>query len=738
MLKAAGTSRSAVHITNVVNKRPANNKFSNFTAEEITQGLDALEETIRRIKPNVIVALGATPLRYLTGEDAITKYRGSVIPCTLVPGFKVLATFHPAWLLRGQDMMVPVVIADLAKAVREDAYPEIRRTERRVRVMDTVSEIEATLHDLETCAVDIETSRIREHGETARLRCIGFAPTPTQAYVVPYELCHNPRVLRAIARYLANPHKKIFHNAIFDTTFLMYFYRIYTPPHVIEDIMLMHHDCYPQLPKSLAFCASLYTNEPYWKDTGKDEQGWRQSGQDLYLYNGMDCCLTRELWDILNRELDELEVREAYEFDRRLLAPALYMTLRGLRVDFDKKKELQERQHREEEVLRTIINKLFPGLNPNSPKQLKELLYDQLGFPVQKNKGKVTTDARALRRLGTYPFKHRPILDLFLKWGEVSQLRQFVDVNVDPDGRVRYYMRVGGTISGRLSSSKFITLSGFNFQNQPKSVRSMYVPDEGMIFVQFDLSQAEARLTAALCGDERWLRSFDDHDVHTEVACELFGLRPEQVERKTHRQTAKRVSHGANYMMGWRTLADILLCPPREAKAHLEAYYAMRPKLREWQESVKRELMEKGEIRTIYGRRLPALYNPLRGIPSTLHRQAVSFRAQSMCPDYLNRGLVRIYEEMPHVEVLLQVHDSGLTQMPADKELVWNTMQQIKAIVEQPIKLNGLTFIIPLDFEIGMNWGEMYSVTNDKHVLVRDKFEEAWDKCMSSSQRASS
>lgn len=168
MLHEAGIIRSECFITNVANERPPGNDISlwiadskadaerkGFTDEhfgkrispEVRAGIDRLAADLAEIKPNLVIALGNTPLWTLTGHDGITDWRGSVLECKLVEGLKVLPTYHPAAILRMYDWRA-IAIHDLKRAVVEATYAEIRYPKYEFNVSPSFNEIMRVLDNL--------------------------------------------------------------------------------------------------------------------------------------------------------------------------------------------------------------------------------------------------------------------------------------------------------------------------------------------------------------------------------------------------------------------------------------------------------------------------------------------------------------------------------------------------------------------------------------------------------------
>jgi len=234
--------------------------------------LTRLRDELVTERPNLIIALGNTPSWALFGQTAISKIRGTIFASKLVPGLKVLPTYHPAAIFRQYEYRAVTVI-DLAKAKREADFPEIRRPKRQIFVPETLTDLEWFYNENFTqaryIAVDIETG-----GQ--QITCIGFSSRIDKALVIPIvdnrrdgssywkTLEEEVQVWEFIRKVLDHPASKVFQNGLYDLHFLYRGYGI-KPRNCEHDTMLLHHSLQPESPKSLGFLGSVYTDEPAWK-----------------------------------------------------------------------------------------------------------------------------------------------------------------------------------------------------------------------------------------------------------------------------------------------------------------------------------------------------------------------------------------------------------------------------------------------------------------------------------------
>lgn len=454
-----------------------------------------------------------------------------------------------------------------------------------------------------------------------------------------------------------------------------------------------------------------------------DEQYW--------LYNSLDCVVTAEVLQNLLAQADDVALN-TYNFSKALQAPVLEMNLRGLRVN--KKRKMQviaditTKIARLEEQLDAIIQEGIgaPGANWRSPKQLKELLYDIMGLPVQKKRNAVgayapTTDEAALEKLSNY-FIAEPICNHILLLRGLGKSLGFLRTGVDADGRMRTQFNIAGTVTGRFASSITDFGTGTNLQNVTESLRSVFVADPGMMFCNIDLEQGDSRNVGALCwnlfakDDEAFAGSYlnacESGDLHTYVSKLCFpnlpwGTAPDReiAERYAHkhydyRYMSKKSGHGSNYLAQPATIAKHARIPIQIAKDFQAEYFRAFPCIPAWHKNVFWQLENLGYLISPFGRRRFFFGRPKEG---STQRDAVAHVPQSMTADEINRALLKLWRA-DRVQLLGQVHDSVLFQFPEHLrgEIVpWAVEQaQTKLVLER-----GREFVVPIEAKTGFNWG---------------------------------
>lgn len=458
------------------------------------------------------------------------------------------------------------------------------------------------------------------------------------------------------------------------------------------------------------------------------------SDEQYWIYNGLDCVVTADVLQALLAQADDTAMR-TYEFSKALQAPVLEMNLRGLHVN--KKRKMQviaditAKIARLEEQLDAIIQDGIgvPGANWRSPKQLKELLYDIMGLPVQKKRNSAgvytaTTDEAALEKLTSY-FIAEPICNHLLLLRGLGKSLGFLRTSVDSDGRMRTQFNIAGTVTGRFASSTTDFGTGTNLQNVTESLRSVFVADPGMMFCNLDLEQGDSRNVGALCWnllvDEfgesfagKYLDACESDDLHTLVTKMVYGDKlpwgtaPDREVAETiaykhydYRFLSKKSGHGSNYLMQPPTMAQHARCTVPMAKEFQEKYFGAFPCIPEWHKKVFWQLENLGYlISPHFNRRRYFFGRPKDG---KTQREAVAHVPQSMTGDEINTGILRLWRANK-VQLLVQVHDSILFQFPEHlrNEIVPWALETLRTrfLLER-----GREFVVPTEAKVGWNWG---------------------------------
>ena len=247
-------------------------KAGKYLHPKYCKEVELLHQKIRAIKPNLVLTLGSFATWALLNSGKLVAIRGTATESAFIPGQKVIPTYHPVTIIREWSQRV-VAGADILKAKREMEFPEIIRPKRKVYVAETVEDLDRIKELLiakSRLTLDIET-------KLGQITCVGFAPSPREAYVIPFtderkadrnfwatteEEIHAVLTVRALCEQ--GKIEKVLQNGVYD---IQYLWRVHNTKTLgfRDDTMIMHHVLFSELPKSLGFMGSIYTNEASWK-----------------------------------------------------------------------------------------------------------------------------------------------------------------------------------------------------------------------------------------------------------------------------------------------------------------------------------------------------------------------------------------------------------------------------------------------------------------------------------------
>lgn len=502
-LAAAGIPRSDARVLNVCNERPPGNDMKLWMPETkkaqaellasgkgvelngrivhryVKEGYDLLQsELATGPAPDVILAVGNTALWALCGRMGISNWRGSHLehPC----GAIVVPTLHPAAVLRAWDQK-PAFLTDIKRAgriLREGNHPPIWH----FTVRPSFAQVELCLRNLIEIAdnhagvlllsADIET-------RAQHTTCVGIAWTTTDAICIPFTSVESPdgywtedqevQIIGLLLRLLTHRRVEVVgQNFIYDA---QYFFRHWHfVPNLKHDTMLAQHVCFPRLPKSLDFIASLYCSHYiYWKDDGKD---WRGDNDEerYWRYNCEDCVRTLECHLALQGVVHRMGLDDPYAFQMSMWRPCLNMMIRGVDISdtFYQRTKAELASHAKTRQIH-VEYMVGHSLNPRSNPQMQRFFYEEMGLPRQFTRGKtkaITCNDEALAKLA----KKEPIVKpICVAIQEIRSCAQLLSNALKPavgwDGKMHSSFNPAGTTTFRLSSSTDAFGSGMNLQN---------------------------------------------------------------------------------------------------------------------------------------------------------------------------------------------------------------------------------------------------------------------------------
>lgn len=706
--------------------------------------IQELGEELRNTSLNCIVAMGNVALIALTNRMGIGRWRGSVLESTLVPGLKVVPTYHPATFIppKFNFLNKPIICEDLLKANHESNFREIKREERNIRIRpsfgDAVSYLnycyEAGLRG-QTIGCDIEVI----NGE---VDCIALGWSSSNSVCIPFRYSQGDyftpdeelEIVVLVAKILqSNKISKVGANFIFDLQFLFHKYGI-RPRGTLHCTQIAQKISYPDFPAGLPAVTTMYTDVPYYKEDGKQ---WMKLGtgtwEEWWNYNGMDAIIPVEALPKQLQTLAKQNNLETYERQRKLIEPLLYMGERGIRIDVQGMLNYSNSQQLElTSLTEKLKEEIGHDINPNSPAQLKEYFYKECGIKPYKNRNthEETTDVDALKRIYRLGSKGSNVARIMLDIRSLSKrISTYLDIGkVDKDGRYRSSYKPVGAETGRLSSGKTIFGTGGNQQNWPHDLLRFFLFDQGYIGYSFDLSQIENRIVAYVGGVILQIEAFEqDIDLHKLTASVIFNKPYDQISsedgssdlgdgRQSERYWGKKGNHAINYDVGYKTFALVNEMPETDAKWILETIHRGYPQIRGGYQALIQEMLKKnrtvtnlfGRTRLFLGPIFQDRNTPLSACQDTF-REAYAQMAQSTCADKINeQGVEFIYYNQDlfrPIELLAQIHDSVVFQIPLS--LPWiehaRMLSMIKQSLETPLVWHDTEFATPVDLAIGLN-----------------------------------
>ncbi|MBR4204547.1 MAG: DNA polymerase I [Clostridia bacterium] len=368
----------------------------------------------------------------------------------------------------------------------------------------------------------------------------------------------------------------------------------------------------------------------------------------------------------------------------------------------------EELKRAEDALQKTIWTEAGHEFNINSPKQLGEVLFEELGLPAgKKTKTGYSTDADTLEELLPY---HTIVGDI-LNYRQIAKLRgtygEPLIAQADEKGRIHTRLNQTGTATGRLASSDP------NLQNIPvrmelgRELRKYFIAEDGYLLVDADYSQIELRLLSVLADDENMKRAFlEGEDIHTAVAAEVFGLEKDEVTPELRRR-AKAVNFGIVYGIGDFSLSKDLGITRRQAKEYIENYLATYPGVDAYLKRTVAEAKENGWTTTMFGRRrnIPELKAQNRNLRSFGERVAMNSPIQGTAADVIKIAMIRVDRALREAgldaRLIMQVHDELIVE--AREDCADEAAELLVREMENAVKLS-----VPLTADCGMgkSWYE--------------------------------
>lgn len=812
-MQAAGIDITQVRFENVYPYRPPEGNIKYVPLPVIQQWMhDCLARLDDLTEVTCIVPVGNLALCTLVGFPAmgpqyaqkklheqwgfagggITNWRGSMLTwwqCSTQRQCKVIPTIHPAAILYrrkrvaqdkagatlgGSVLWEKRCKLDWERIAREYQSRKVCVPERTYYCDPSDAIIQDFLnivhcHAWQPLCIDIET-----YPPEKRITCVSFALAPHGALSIPYSKANKP----LLQELCALPNPKAGQNFFYDMLYLHK--KGIDVTHFTYDTRHLMHYKDPLESGSLAFQASILTDEPYWKpDSEEAEKHW--SGVDhhkLLEYNAKDSAVTCE---ILHKHLASMSDQDKCNYHAwytDLYGPLFHIMTHGIRVDQQAAKaayaQARARSLQARKDACTLVGRplfkfktkadaavyWFSG-DPDdmeaytkavskakrTPAQIEADLDDlmisgqELGtylkeqgvkLPLSsKNTSGETLDDTALMELRIAHAKKPDIvsvLDYTLEHRRQRKLSEFfVSDAIDPDGYMRCEYGLT-TKTNRLSSKENPFGTGRNLQNIPQAARWVFRPDPGHVFLVVDLSQAEARDVYCRTGDPHLIELATSKpwevDIHRANAALLFGI-PEHEITKTQRDDGKVVEHATNYGMGPKRLQGQFFDAGiykslAECKQLIAKKFQTKPAILQWQSAMRLQVIRHGRLTNAWGRTID-----LTGLPldDETYKLAYAWCPQSDIGMLMNlRGVVPGHNWLSTGlgRIVTLEHDGMTMSVKADPKWILATIEYLRKSLEAPILIQNVPLSIPCEFKLATSWCTRADIAEAHGQQVRE------------------
>lgn len=429
-----------------------------------------------------------------------------------------------------------------------------------------------------------------------------------------------------------------------------------------------------------------------------------------YIY-GFKAYIIKKIVDKTLEELSNINSLELFENIEMPLVRVLgEMQVNGMYVDKNELREFGSELKEQIEGLKKEIYELCgEEFNINSTQQLGVILFEKLGLPVQKKTKKgYSTDVDILEKLKP----EHPVIEKILEYRSLMKLNStyvegLISYINEKTNRIHSYFHQTITATGRISSTEP------NLQNIPtryelgKTLRKVFKPAEGCIFIDADYSQIELRVLAHISKDRNMVMAFKhDEDIHRQAASKVFEVPMEEVT-KEQRTSAKAVNFGIVYGISDYGLSEQLGIGRKQAKGYIEQYLDKYKGIKKFMDEIVEETRKKGYVETLFHRRryIPELTSNNYMVRQFGARAAMNTPIQGTAADIMKIAMINVYNRLKSEElnakIVLQVHDELILECKREEK------EMVKSILKEEME-NAMKLRVPLKAEVSEaeNWYE--------------------------------
>lgn len=754
--------------TNIFKYQLPENEFKKY--QEIGLSLpDAMKELqgeINSIQPNAILGLGNPVLHTLTGNTGINDWRGSILSYS---GNKLVCTYHPAAELHGEGegqwkaWQKYVRKFDISRAVYQSTFKEFKLPQRLLHIISNSSELYRFLERNqyeEYCSLDIESIQQvpiclgMSFRTTEAISIplwntlpISHSDTPKKSFNYNLEVSTIPTadlayIWHILAQFLLNPKIKfIGQNFKYDEDKLnrlgLFLHGLY------YDTLIGGHAISSELPRNLGFQTSIYTEEPYYKNEGREFNPKYDKIKDLLLYNCKDAACTLEIYHKHMEEMADIKGCKEGTLSFRMRLHKFYHRMEkvGFKVNEERRLELIQKYVKRLVSLEAEFFEICRSFGYTEPvnirsvqKQLPFLFYEVMKIPRRKGVGEQVLTALLANSVKD-PIKRRA-LEIRLEYARVDKtIGTYLAAESDYDNRHKTTYFITGTESFR-SSTQILKPPlrnreiGWALQTVTKhgdtgnDLRSILVSDRGYIFINIDQSQAEARVCSLLADDEKTLAEYDSIDKHAATAAKFFGGTIDKYSKKVlgyecpERFVGKTLRHAYHLDIGKH---EAMINVNTDAKKYnininisewkagecLKELYKDTPKIKDVFHATIQELLK--HDRRLYGT-FGASFYLYEEWGRDLFKAAYSRIPQQTVSDKTKSVGIRIQRDIWDCLVVGEAHDALLLSCPERKADSYIPL--IRGWFSEPISFEGCSIprrdlVIPTDVEVGYDYEDL-------------------------------
>ena len=705
--------------------------------------LSPIEACSAHVRQNIdgyktILPMGSYATKFVyDGNPKLDAVRGG--PAQLEE-YKVLPTYSPSMVMRNPRFK-GIFRSDVGKMLRHHRG-ELKWSDPEVLFTPDYEQAKAFFEDVkgQPLAYDVETDGV--DCLTTDLRCIGIG-TVDKVLMIPFVSIDGisrfyPADVEAWMKDLLRDvftdpeHIKVGHNA-------GYFDRIVVEQHLgvtpepLVDTILLHKLASSEHRHGLGFIGSFLTDVPAWK---ADHTGVvARTDQELHDYCATDVAVTARIVEPLRSAVRARGQNHLYKFDAKIQNICVGMRRMGIRIDEGRRLEHETRHRESSDKWKRILLEQRPDIAPNSPTQVRELFFSEWCLPPKEftKTGEPSVGADVLRALASSPLvddEQREYINAlrFYRRDEkllttyLSKLRP--DAGLVRDGYVYPNWNSHGTVTGRLSSS------GPNFQNIPHSLRDMFIPPKGCVFVGADYDQLELRFASALAGAQHYLDAFEHKEIdpHNLTGDLMFGSRfwesegaPEtkmgkgKGQFKRMRNLAKTICFASLYGAAAPKIYDLVTSNEDNDGNLLYAHYKLQqirvlhkrwkdraPEFAKWWRKTLQGCRNKGYVEeVVMGRR--------RFFAQEDYNAILNFGVQAGGFAVVAQGMIELVDDhLPFdfnnkIGLVNQLHDAVVFTVPEGKA------EETQKIVTEVLtrRVEGLPVEFTAEADIGQSWSEV-------------------------------